>query len=88
VGSLAHVHSYVAVEAIQLIPFAVASPPPPPLPPPMTTTSTASTAQGTCCQAVAYATIFSSTIQPTDQPTNFDLCVTDFSVTVVQIFDP
>jgi hypothetical protein len=30
---------------------------------------------------------FSSTIQPTDQPTNFALCATDFSVKVVQIFD-
>jgi len=44
--------------------------------------------QGTCGRAVAYAAIFSSTIQPTDQPTNFDLFATDFSVTVVQNFDP
>ncbi len=36
-------------------------------------------------QVLAYAAIFSYIIQPTGQPTNFALSVTDFSVTVVQI---
>jgi len=35
---------------------------------------------------VVYVTIFSSTTQPTGQPTNFALCATDFSVTVVHKF--
>jgi hypothetical protein len=35
--------------------------------------------------AAAYATIFSSTIQPNGQPTNFAVSVTGFSVTVVHI---
>jgi len=39
-------------------------------------------------RAALYATIFSSMIQPTGQPTNFSLCATDFSVTAVQIFNP
>jgi hypothetical protein len=52
-----------------------------------TTTSAASTPRGIFRRAAVYAAISSSTIQPTDQPTNFALCATDFSVTVVQIFD-
>ncbi len=46
----------------------LSSPPSPP--PPTTTTSAASMPRGTFHWAVAYATIFSSTIQPTNQPTN------------------
>jgi hypothetical protein len=57
----------------------LSSPPPPP-PPPTTTTSAALTPRGIFCRAAVYAAISSSTIQPTNQPTNF-------SVTVVQILD-
>ena len=66
---------------------AAASPPPPPPPPPTTTTRAVSTPRGIFRRAAVYAAISSSTIQPTDQPTNFAICATDFSVTVVQIFD-
>jgi hypothetical protein len=54
---------------------------------PKNTNLAASTPRGTFCRTAAYAAISSSTIQPSDQPTNLALYATDFSVTVVKIFN-